>query len=98
MNGKKPDKSEQKWINAILENGCCVCKNELSLFTPAEIHHLNGGSNHLDTLPLCFYHHRQGGRTTEYVSRHPYKDEFENRYGLESDLLDNLRLEIGDYE
>lgn len=96
MNGKKPNKAEQKWISAILEHGCVVCRNEMSLFSPAEIHHINGGSKHLDTLPLCMLHHRGQANTPEFVSRHPFRDEFEHRYGEESVLLEKLRAEIGE--
>lgn len=96
MNGKKPNKEQKKWIDAILEHGCVVCRNEMSVFTPAEIHHINGGSNHLEAIGLCFFHHRQGGNTPQYVSRHPNKHEFELRYGTEADLLLQLQAEIGE--
>ena len=94
MNGKKANKQEQKWINAILDYGCCVCQQN-GVFSPAEIHHINGGSKHLESLPLCFFHHRQGGNTDEYVSRHPWLSEFESRYGDEVDILANLQAKLG---
>ncbi len=98
MNGRKPNANEKKWINAIKEFGCCICKWHRGMYTAPEIHHVNGGSNHLDTLPLCFHDHREGGNKPEYVSRHPFKAEFVKRYGTEQELLTKLRAEIGDYE
>ena len=94
MNGKKANKQEQKWIDAILEHGCVICQQN-GLYTPAEIHHINGGSKHLESLPLCFFHHRQGGNKEEYVSRHPWLSEFESRYGDEVDILANLQAKLG---
>jgi hypothetical protein len=94
LNGKKPNKEEQKWFNAILDYGCVVCQQN-GIQTPAEIHHINGGSRHLETLPLCFFHHRQGGNTEEYVSRHPWMSEWEDRYGEERELLAKLQDKLG---
>ena len=81
-----------------MEHGCCICREHRGLYSPAEIHHTSGKDNHLDTLPLCFYDHREGSSRAGYVSRHPHKAQFEARYGTEQELLDKLRLEIGDYE
>ena len=94
MNGKKPNKAEQQWLDKLKEHGCCVCKNEMGLYSPCEIHHINGGSNHLDAIGLCMLHHRGQANTPEYVSRHPFKAEFEARYGSEDELLLRLRGEL----
>ena len=96
VNGKKPNKAEQKWINAIKEYGCCICKWYRGTYTPPEIHHTDGGNNHLSAIGLCFHDHREGSNTPEYVSRHPFKAEFEKRYGTEQELLDKLKAEIGE--
>ena len=96
MNGKKPNLEQRKWLSAIQEHGCIVCRNEMSVFTPCEIHHIDGGSKHFMTIGLCYFHHRAGNNTPEYVSRHPHKAAFEDRYGTEGSLLAKSMAEIGD--
>jgi len=43
-------------------------------------------------------HHRSGHNTEEYVSRHPWKTEFERRYGTEMELYQQTkeRLNVTD--
>jgi hypothetical protein len=60
------------------------------------VHHvLSGGRRigHLSTLPLCDPGHHQGGQSLGMVSRHPWKAQFEAKYGTEQELLDRLRAE-----
>jgi hypothetical protein len=75
--------------SAVAEMGCIVCKMRGLGNTPAELHHPWGrkGDNERKVLPLCFSHHRSGVKTDLFVSRHPYKKEFERRYGTETELL-----------
>jgi hypothetical protein len=40
---------------------------------------------------LCPTHHRLGIKTNLFVSRHPWKREFERRYGTEMELLDKVK-------
>jgi len=83
-----PTKAEKKWMDWIIQHGCVICRN------PAEVHHvLRGGlrTGHLDSLPLCPEHHRLGANDDQVVSRHPWKREFEKRYGTEQELLTHLR-------
>ena len=78
-------------MDSISQLGCIVCRVHEFLYTPAEIHHIGGKTKaeaHLNSIPLCFFHHRGGENTDHYVSRHPWKSAFEARYGLESELLD----------
>jgi len=98
VNGKKPNKQEQKWINAIKEYGCVICKKHRGVFTTPEIHHTTGGNNHIDALPICFFDHNSRLRNDEVVSRHPYKAEFARRYGSDAELLEFMRAEIGNYD
>lgn len=87
---KSATKAEQKHMNYVQELGCIVCQLHHNKFSPACIHHvLDTGrrKGHMFVLPLCFNHH-QGGHDNEIcVSRHPYKDRFEARYGTEESLL-----------
>jgi len=45
----------------------------------------------LHTIPLCPNHHRLGVNSPEYVSRHPWKKEFERRYGTEWELFEKVK-------
>lgn len=71
--------------------GCVVCKQFHDEETPAEIHHVDGKTKegaHFMVLPLCYIHHRAGISVPAAVSRHPYKADFEARYGTEEELLE----------
>ena len=96
VNGKKPNLEQKKWIDAILEHGCIVCRNEMGIYSPAELHHTNGGSNHLSAISLCMFHHRSGLNNDECTSRHPHKHDFEVRYGSDDELLIKLMAEVGE--
>jgi hypothetical protein len=88
-------KQEQDWFNKIQELGCIVCLNEELGRSPSDVHHLHRNGNrrvdHFHTIPLCYLHHRQGGNCEQYVSRHPWKKEFEKRYGSEWDLFKQVK-------
>lgn len=90
------NKADKKRYQAISDLGCIVCLLERGIYTPPEIHHLNGrtGNGNQETIGLCFYHHREGTDCLEYTSRHPFKSRFEERYGTEAYLLEetNKRL------
>jgi hypothetical protein len=93
-------KSVKKWFLAIQDLGCIVCLNEGRGYSPPDIHHIHKNGNRrvddLHTIPLCPLHHRDGNNTTEYVSRHPWKKEFERRYGSEWDLYRQVQELIED--
>ena len=94
MQGRTPNKKEKQWMDSISNFGCIVCKLFYQCDSPAEIHHIDGKTKpgaHLKTLPLCYKHHREGVNNDMYVSRHPFKKEFEKRYGKQYDLLERLQ-------
>lgn len=94
MQGRAPNKKEKQWMDSISNFGCIVCKLFYQCDSPAEIHHIDGKTKpeaHLKTLPLCYKHHREGVNNDMYVSRHPFKKEFESRYGNQYDLLERLK-------
>jgi len=84
---------EKQWVRYISELGCIVCRLN-GIYSPADIHHIlrNGRrQTHLETIPLCFTHHRSGLNSEVAVSRHPHKREFEKRYGTENELLNKIQ-------
>jgi len=101
MKGRSPNAEERKWLDRIVELGCIVCRLHEGLYTPTEIHHIGGKtkpSAHLNAIPLCFFHHRGSEDTAAYVSRHPWKVRFEDRYGTEEYLLDRVKNLIDEQE
>lgn len=83
-----------KWIQAISDLGCIVCLNEMGFRTPPDIHHIIRNGNRVDdfhTIPLCPTHHRMGVNNKFAVSRHPWKREFERRYGTEENLFKQVK-------
>jgi hypothetical protein len=79
-------KEREQWFANLVELGCIVCLNEYGLKSPPDIHHIHKNSRRvsdLHTIPLCYYHHRAGLNNDTYASRHPWKKEFEKRYGSE---------------
>jgi hypothetical protein len=93
IKGRKPKASESKHMDKVSQLGCIVCRNMGLGITPAEIHHIEGKTkvdSHFKVLPLCFGHHREGGRFRPFISRHPYKRRFEEAYGKEEELLEQV--------
>jgi hypothetical protein len=93
-------KTLKRWYLALQDLGCIVCLNEERGYSPPDIHHIHkNGNRRVDdfhTIPLCPLHHRDGNNTPEYVSRHPWKKEFEKRYGSEWDLFKQVQDLIED--
>ena len=89
-------KHEKKWMSAVADLGCMVCKR-LGYDTPGvELHHLRAGQgwgkpDNFHVIPLCFRHHRGNdgvhGLGTKGFVRH---------YGFtEQDLLDDVYTILG---
>ena len=93
MKGRNPNKEEKEYMDKVQQLGCIVCANRGYPNVPAEIHHTRGKTvkdAHLYVIPLCPSHHRYGGHT-EPISRHPYKKRFEDAYGTEAELLEQVQ-------
>jgi hypothetical protein len=94
--GKKtPTKEERAWLDFIVEHGCVCCRIDGNGVRPAAVHHILRGSfrmGHLHSLPLCDPGHHQNGQQFGMVSRHPFKAQFEAKYGTEQQLLADLRI------
>ena len=84
----------EKWFQTLTEMGCIVCLNEMGVKSPPDIHHILKNGQRVDdfhTIPLCPSHHRLGANNEECVSRHPWKKEFEKRYGTEWELFEQVK-------
>ena len=88
---KKPASKEDKaHMDAVASLGCIICRNELGVFSAAEIHHtrvevgMGQRSHHTRVLPLCMRHHRMHGYG---VSFHDGPGEFQRNFGTELKLL-----------
>lgn len=87
----------EKWFQALQDLGCIVCLNELGVKSEPDIHHIlkNGGRvDDFHTIPLCPTHHRFGVNNDFAVSRHPWKKEFEKRYGTEWELYEQVKRKV----
>ena len=74
---------DKKWFDQLQDIGCIVCYNEGHPGVPADIHHIHKNSrrvDHFHSIPLCFNHHREGSKNDRWVSRHPWKKEFEKNF------------------
>jgi hypothetical protein len=89
MKGRKPTAEEERHIKAVAELGCIVCLMHLGVYSPCEIHHIEGKTKpnaHFKIIGLCYGHHRGGVDNEQCTSRHPFKKRFELRYGTEEEL------------
>lgn len=95
-------KSEKAWNVAIKDWGCIACRKDGN-YRQADAHHiLRGGRRigHMHTIPLCPFHHRSvppDGMTKSEArdvlgpTLCDEKRAFEERYGTELELLEQVR-------
>jgi hypothetical protein len=91
-------KTEKAFQDRVRALGCIVCHSK-GVDSPCEIHHLLRGGRRIgedSVLGLCQIHHRGQINTPEAVSRHPWRREFEFRYGTEAELLEKTRELCGE--
>ena len=91
-------KSQKAFQAQARDLGCIVCHGE-GVDSPCELHHILRGSRRIgedSVIGLCPMHHRSGLNTEEVVSRHPWRREFEARYGTEDELLQKTRELCGE--
>ena len=86
---KVATKAEREHMSKVASLGCLICQR------PANVHHIRPvglgigmRSSHYQTIPLCYDHH-QG-----QFSIHNCKQEFEDAYGTEKQLLQKTLKEI----
>lgn len=81
-------KAIKKHWDRIAEIGCIACLQDGVHNTHVSIHHVDGRTKpgaHLKVLALCGPHHQTGGEWAPAI--HPYKSQFESRYGTQAELL-----------
>ena len=89
MKGRAPNTSEKRFHDLLASVvGCIACRQE-GMFTPfVSVHHIDGRTKpwaHWMVLPLCGPHHQDAG-IPGVVAVHPWKAQFEARYGTQRDL------------
>lgn len=88
------NKAEKSWFAFLHDYGCIPCRRRGFGYVSPQIHHLLRGGrriDHMHTIPLCPTCHGAGIKTAEFVSRHPWRKEFEKRYGAEKDMLKEVQ-------
>ncbi|MCG2586517.1 Ref family recombination enhancement nuclease [Massilia sp. TS11] len=92
--------AERSFWDRLSALGCIACRIDGILNTHVSIHHIDGRTKpgcHRLVLPLCAPHHQHDD--TDPAGRigvHPYKAQFEARYGAQLDLLDQCMVLLGE--
>jgi hypothetical protein len=84
----------KRHIARIKELPCVACLQMGYTTYGVDAHHILSGGRRIDDyhcLPLCRDHHRGGMNDSLCVSRHPWRREFEARYGTEERLLEIVK-------
>lgn len=95
---KPTTKAEKLHLSRVAALSCIVCRNQEYGESSAEIHHCSSGTglavraDHFQVIPLCHAHHRTGGYG---VAIHAGRKSWEKKYGTESELLTQVRRELG---
>lgn len=94
MKGRTPTKAERELWHRMAGIGCIACRLDGRVNPWVSIHHIDGRTKpdaHKKVLPLCAQHHQQDD--TDPLGRiavHPNKARFEDLYGRQEDLLDEV--------
>lgn len=94
MKGRNPTAEQKRWHDLLVRVvGCAACRfGHDELNDHCSIHHVDGRTKpnaHWYVLPLCAGHHQNGTGPTGFpgVPVHPFKAQFEQRYGTQAELL-----------
>lgn len=70
--------------------GCIACRLDGWINLQVSIHHIAGRTKpgaHERVLPLCAGHHQDGTGLPGLIAVHPWKRQFEAKYGRQEELL-----------
>lgn len=91
-----PSRDESKYMAAVADMGCILCRLLRYGKTPAEVHHPRTGTGmgkrglNMEAIPLCLEHHR-GNTGLHGMGRKA----FERHYGItERELVEKTKAEI----
>lgn len=98
---QRPVTAEEKELwSRMAALGCIACLLDGVFNDYVSIHHIDGRTKpdcHKQVLPLCAGHHQAGtGADKTLIAVHPDKARFEQRYGRQEDLLDEVMGMLGD--
>jgi len=96
MKGRAPTKEEKEWMSKVADLGCIACLNELSIYSPCAIHHIDGKTKkgaHFKIIGLCGAHHQTGGYG---VAIHAGRVEWERIHGSQQKLLEQTEELLND--
>ena len=90
---KVATKAERAYMSKVASLGCWICQ------MPCQVHHIRPiglgigrRSSHYDTIPLCNSHH------VGNFSIHNCKQQFEDMYGKETNILQEVKKRVADME
>lgn len=100
MKGTNPTKFDKLyWNRLITEIGCIACFKDGHVNHNCLIHHCDGRTRpgaHRRVISLCSGHHQQGtGEDKTMIAVHPYKFQFEARYGAQEELVQLCKDMLG---
>ena len=99
MKGKTRSASEKALQDRIAQLGCIACLKDGVFNDLVSIHHIDGRTKpdaHTKVLPLCAGHHQDNTGQAGLIAVHPWKKRFEQRYGGQYALLDEVMRMIND--
>ena len=99
MKGRTRTKDEKFLQDRIASLGCIACLKDGVHNPVVSIHHIDGRIKqgaHTKILPLCAGHHQDGTGIPGLIAVHPWKKRFEQTYGNQYDLLDEVMKLIND--
>lgn len=103
MKGKSPSAAQRRFHDALCQQGCVACRIDGIGNFNVSVHHIDGRTKpqaHWLVLPLCAGHHQDGTGAPGLIAVHPWKGQFEERYGKQRTLLQWAieRLQASGYE
>lgn len=97
MKGTTPTRKQKAMWTKLAEVGCICCLKDGRFNPHVSIHHISGRTSpgaHDKVLPLCGFHHQQDDRSG-VIAVHPNKARFQQEYGDQYDLLEEVKLLAG---